>query len=291
MGKKVLVLIALIVSTSASGKVIIWDLGGTLFGTSFMTFAYRIGIHHFIGYMIADLRSPNVRPIVFDVLQKIDPSEENPREVAADEDGNPLPVVMNRWLAGLISGADALKSVHDYIEQLDARHYFVSRRQKRLVTKTIEQMFNPDTLVDATYPIMDAMTLLDDCFHAKNADGGAKNTLFVLSNWDEVSFALLKERYAHIFNRYFDQHHIIISGAIGLIKPKKDAFAYVLDTYKLDPQDCIFIDDQYDNVLSAQSVGITSLLVCKSNFKALRNILIKLDVLPTAAAVAPTACC
>ena len=43
--------------------------------------------------------------------------------------------------------------------------------------------------------------------------------------------------------------------------------------------DCIFIDDLYDNILAAQTVGITSLMVCKNNYKTLRKILIKLGAL------------
>ena len=129
------------------------------------------------------------------------------------------------------------------------------------------------------YPIADAITLLNDCYHAKKADGSPKNTLLVLSNWDTVSFDLLQKRYPEIFDAYFKKHHIIVSGAIGLIKPEKEAFKYVLNTYKLDPKDCIFINDQYDNVLASQAAGITSLTVCKGNYKPLRAILKKLDAL------------
>lgn len=290
MIRRFLCIALLSVSITAHSKVIIWDLGSTLFSTSFMTFAYKIGLHNFLAYMIFDLRNPNVKAIVFDVLQKINPTEENPKEIATDDEGNPLPIVMNRWLAGLVPATETLKSIHDYIEQLDARNYFVSKRQKRLVAKTIDQMFNPETLVEATHPIEDAITLLDECFHAKNGDGSPKNILFVLSNWDDISFELLRKRYAAIFDTYFDKHHVIISGAIGLIKPQKEAFAYVLRTYQLDAHDCIFIDDQYDNVLAAQAVGITSLLVCKDNYKTLRTILTKLDVLPPAKIISCQQC-
>ena len=279
MFKQFLIVVILSIATITQCKVIIWDLGGTLFGTSQLTFARHIGFRYFAEYTLFDWRSPNIKPIVFDVLEKMNLSEEHTAEVAADDEGNPLPVIMNNWLAGLITGQEAFKSVSEYINHLDMQHYFVSKRQKQLVIKTIEQMFNPETLVAATYPITDGITLLHDCYHAKNPDGTTKNTLFILSNWDDVSFELLKKKYASIFDTYFEKHRIIISGAIGLIKPKKEAFKYVLHTYHLDPKDCIFIDDQYGNILAAQSVDITSLLVCKGNYTTLRNILIKLGVL------------
>jgi len=263
----------------SQAKTIIWDLGETLFSTSHFAFARTIGLQHFLSYMLFDWKNPNIKPKVFDILERMNPSEEHPREIATDNEGNPLPIIMHKWLAGIISGAEIIKSMHDYIGQLEMQDYFVSKREKTLVVKTLEQMFNPQALVDATYPITDAIELLHDCYHAKNEDGSPKNTLFILSNWDEVSFELLKKRYTSIFNTYFDLHRIVISGAIGLIKPARDAFLYVLKTYNLDPTDCIFIDDLYDNILAAQSVGITSLMVCKNNYKTLRNILARLGAL------------
>jgi len=276
---RIVVLYALCFILSVRGKTIIWDLGDTLFATSHFTFARTIGLQHFLSYMLFDWKNPNIKSKVFDVLERMNPSEENPREIATDNEGNPLPIIMNKWLAGLVSGTEIIKSMHDYLDQLEMQDYFVSKREKTLVTRTLEQMFNPEALVSATYPIKDAIKLLRDCYHAKNEDGSAKNTLFILSNWDEVSFDLLKQRYASIFNTYFDAHRIVISGAIGLIKPARDAFLYVLNTYSLDPADCIFIDDLYDNILAAQSVGITSLMVCKNNYKSLRKVLIRLGAL------------
>jgi putative hydrolase of the HAD superfamily len=274
-------LLLCLIYTSSScifGKTLIWDLGDTLFTTSQYKIAWKIGLQHFIGYALFDWRDPRtIRSVIFNILEAMDPAQEHPTYVATDNEGNPLPVIMNRWLAGTISGKEAFISIRDYVEQLDKQKYFVSAREKNLVMKTFEQMFEPQTLVDATQPIEEALKLLHECYHAKNKDGTPKNTLIVLSNWDEVSFALLKKRYAHIFDTYF--HHIVISGAIGLIKPKKDAFTYVIKTYNLNPKDCIFINDQYDNVLAAESAGILALTVCRKNYKSLRSILLRLGAL------------
>lgn len=276
---KAFLAIIFVSAVPVQSKVLIWDLGDTLFTTSYFTVARSIGLWRFALYAALDLKNPNIKPMVFDILDKINPSHENPQEIATDNEGNPLPAIMERWLAGTISGKEVFKSVSDYVGQLELQHYFVSSRQKDLVLKTIEKMFDPEALVDATYPIAGGITLLHDCYHAAAPDGSRKNTLFVLSNWDDVSYELLRKKYADIFETYFDNHHIIISGAIGLIKPKKAAFAYVVDTYHLDPKECIFIDDSYDNVLAAQSVGMTGLLMCKGNYATLRKILLKLGVL------------
>jgi len=279
MLKKILLFIALTISLVSQSKTIIWDLGSTLFKTSHLTFARKIGLDKFIAYAVMDLRSPNIKPIVFDILNKMHPNDESPSEIATDNDGNPLPVIMERWLAGLITDNEIMKSVSDYFGHLEKQKYFVSNRQKNLVFATIEQMFNPHTMAAATKPIKAGIKLLNECYYAKNPDGSPRNSLFVLSNWDEASFKLVKAKYAQIFDNCFDSRHIIISGAIGLIKPNKDAYLYVLNTYDLDPKDCIFIDDQCVNILAAESVGITAILLCNSNYQNVRTNLIALGAL------------
>lgn len=276
---KIISLILIFLSSILDAKTIIWDLGDTLFTTSRFRMAYNIGIYKFLTYSILDLKSPNIQPIINDILNKIDPPENYKGEIATDRSGEPLPSLINKWLAGLVLSKDLIKSINDYIDQLDQRNFFISLRQKELVKRTFEAMFDPKTLVSATYPLDDGIKLLERCYKASDKHGNPKNTLLVLSNWDEISFKELKERYANIFDKYFNPKNVVVSGAIGLIKPEKEAFKYILKNYKLDPKDCIFIDDQYDNILAAQSVGITSLLLCRGNYQTLEKILEKLNVL------------
>lgn len=48
----------------------------------------------------------------------------------------------------------------------------------------------------------------------------------------------------------------VISALIGRAKPNEDFFRYALDTYSLDPEECLFADDLEPNVLSARALGI-----------------------------------
>ena len=48
----------------------------------------------------------------------------------------------------------------------------------------------------------------------------------------------------------------VMSGPIGITKPNPAIFRHLLDTYHLDPADCIFIDDRIPNVKGAESVGM-----------------------------------
>ena len=48
----------------------------------------------------------------------------------------------------------------------------------------------------------------------------------------------------------------VISALIGRAKPTEAFFRYALDTYSLNPEECLFADDLEPNVLGAQAVGI-----------------------------------
>ena len=274
-------LLLLFLLPSAYSKTIIWDLGDTLFRSSRIKIAYHIGFSYFFFYALMDLKNPNIKPILFDILEKMNPSDLDPVEVATDNEGTPMPILMNEWLAGVITGKELLKSIYEYLDLLDEQKYFVSFRQKRLIKRTLTAMFDGETLANATEPIMEGIKLLEECHDAVDDNGKPKNTLLVLSNWDEASFELVRQRHLCIFEKYFESKHIVISGAIGLIKPRKEAFEYVINTYGLDPKDCVFIDDQRDNIVAAESVGITGLRIAKGHhtYKTLRKKLKELGAL------------
>jgi HAD superfamily hydrolase (TIGR01509 family) len=53
---------------------------------------------------------------------------------------------------------------------------------------------------------------------------------------------------------------LVISGEVGMVKPNADIYRYLLDTYKLDPAECIFIDDRDDNIEAGEKLGIKGYL-------------------------------
>ena len=53
---------------------------------------------------------------------------------------------------------------------------------------------------------------------------------------------------------------IVLSGPIGMVKPHEDIYRYLLDTYNLPVEECIFVDDREENVLAARAVGMQAYL-------------------------------
>lgn len=49
---------------------------------------------------------------------------------------------------------------------------------------------------------------------------------------------------------------LVFSGVIGMVKPNRDIFEYLLHTYSLKAEECIFIDDRKENLQGAEKVRI-----------------------------------
>ena len=53
---------------------------------------------------------------------------------------------------------------------------------------------------------------------------------------------------------------LVISGEIGLVKPDADIYEYLLRTYGLKAEECIFVDDRLDNIEAGEKCGIKGYL-------------------------------
>ena len=76
--------------------------------------------------------------------------------------------------------------------------------------------------------------------------------LYALSNWSAEMFPYAEARYDWL--ELFDG--VVVSGRIGMVKPDREIFDYLLDRCGLAAEDVFFIDDNEPNVIAARSYGI-----------------------------------
>ena len=93
-------------------------------------------------------------------------------------------------------------------------------------------------------PIPDTVKILEELKEA-----GYR--LAALSNWSAETFPKVAHRFE--FLDWFDP--LIISGEIGLIKPGPDIFHYILKELGQEASDCLFIDDNLENIQAAAELG------------------------------------
>ena len=82
----------------------------------------------------------------------------------------------------------------------------------------------------------------------------SKVPLFALTNSNEFHYKFLKETYPWM--SYFAQ--VFSSHLIGARKPEDKVFRHVLETIRLLPSKILFIDDRFENVKAAKTLGFVA---------------------------------
>lgn len=80
--------------------------------------------------------------------------------------------------------------------------------------------------------------------------------IYVLSNFHEKAFKRVSSE--NDFFTLLDGE--VISYKIKLIKPEREIYEYLLNKYKLIPEETLFIDDVKENIDGAESHGISTFL-------------------------------
>jgi epoxide hydrolase-like predicted phosphatase len=79
--------------------------------------------------------------------------------------------------------------------------------------------------------------------------------MYLLSNINEVSFGHLQDNFN--VSQHFDE--LVLSYKVGHIKPALEIYHEVLNRSKMPAQNCLFIDDMYENIEAAKAVGINGI--------------------------------
>ena len=76
--------------------------------------------------------------------------------------------------------------------------------------------------------------------------------VYGLTNWSMETFPEARRRFGilQMIDRY------VVSGAEHIIKPDPRLFQVLLDRYSLSAEECLFVDDNADNVSSAKALGM-----------------------------------
>lgn len=84
--------------------------------------------------------------------------------------------------------------------------------------------------------------------------------IYYLSNMPSETFEILRKE-----TNFFDDTCIggVVSAHIKMIKPNKDIYEYFLQKFDLKAEECLFIDDNINNVNSAAEMGINAVQLNK----------------------------
>lgn len=79
--------------------------------------------------------------------------------------------------------------------------------------------------------------------------------IYGLSNWSAETFPYAREKY-NFFDLFDD---MVISGAVGFVKPEPEIFQILLDKIGRPAEECLFIDDSFPNIQQANTMGFQTI--------------------------------
>lgn len=97
--------------------------------------------------------------------------------------------------------------------------------------------------------------------------------VYVLSNTSKETFSKFNDDLEALFDG------LVLSYKIHEIKPNKPIYEYLLSTFNLNSEECLFLDDRLDNMNTANSLGIHGRQVNKDDLEDIKNVLKEYNIL------------
>jgi 2-haloacid dehalogenase len=97
--------------------------------------------------------------------------------------------------------------------------------------------------------------------------------IYGLSNWSAETFPYAREKFN--FFELFDD--MVISGAVGFVKPEPEIFHILLAKVGRPAEECLFIDDSLPNIQQANTMGFQTIHFVSPS--QLRGTLVQLGLL------------
>lgn len=137
----------------------------------------------------------------------------------------------------------------------------------------------PDNLKDIAY------YALSNSYRLRGVNNNIINLIKELS-FKGYNIYILSNNNKDVYN-YFKNSNLdkyingyIVSCFYGLIKPNKEIYNILFDTYKLNPSECYFIDDKKENIEAANKLGMKGFILDWDNntFEDLVNDMINNNI-------------
>ena len=274
MIKKIALLSFTSLSLIARPTTLILDLGGIVLARSNALYAWKLVCPMFCFKRFMIKQSPGSCRMQYLSFSKLSPFEkEDGFKYTCTTKRVELPYIICAYQMGHISAQDALVKAKQAVA--DHPELFKSIYHQRIIERAIEAVFSPECEAKCTMEISAGIELLKELAAIRDDGSGTIKRIVGLGNWEKNAFALTRASTPNL--SHFDD--IITSGETGTLKPNEKAYRYVLDKYGLQPSDCLFVDDQIENVLGARACGIESILF--TDFYQLRKELHERGILPS----------
>jgi|SRR5579871_2424454 len=227
---------------------LLFDITGVLFWDSRLRFIRALGVRSVLYYLLTHRTNP--LRVCLNLLHRMSTCEKQTLTPISYKN-TPLPDCISAWQHGHITSTELLQQILLYIEQAEQEGFFKSKLEKRMVTGIMSLLLDAEQLLKLAKPNIRLIRLI------KKIKSQGKHKLIIVSNLAHETFDLLAKTYPELLELF---EGVVISAHIGMVKPNTAIYEHVLNHYELEAQHCLFIDDQEDNILAAQTMGINGII-------------------------------
>jgi|SRR5579859_7313324 len=235
-------------------KAVIFDLGNVLIKTSTPKLVWHLGFIDILKYMVLEQKDPRslkyrVQEIVAAWAKTEGISGEDGR--VPSYDGTPIPVSMQAWQKGQLSGQELYKKSMEFLnlhEKVNPCGY----HEKKLVIKCVQLLAQPDIQIQTKERMSHIIEIVQKIKQQHDGQGNRKFKLIILSNMEQEVVPYIKQAFSDVIS-LFDDH--IFSGEVKMMKPYKEIYDLTIERNGLKHHECFFVDDLEENIAAAKEYG------------------------------------
>lgn len=239
------------------------DLTGVLFTIDQWKVFKLMGFKNVFLYILTHFKNPFKETLALaSVIAKREATTDVPKLLYK---GYQMPSALAKSHLGVITAEQAHREFKEELNLLIKEGYLTSKSAITMMQKFVDVISNPKTRINLMKP---NYTLAQTIAELKSI-----NKRYILSNLDDSTYKELVAQYPDIF-ALFDG--AVISAEVGIMKPDLEIYKLLLNQYDISPEACVFLDDQKENIESAEKLGIKSILY--TSMTALKHELRKFNL-------------
>jgi HAD superfamily hydrolase (TIGR01509 family) len=247
-------------------KAVVFDIGGVLFDVNQKKVASKhMGTMNLIKYIFSGNWPTKLHEKACALLCKL--RNEEPCDYKPDwpmAKGRPMPLIFIEWQKGEKTYPQIWAEIEAFVAK--SPDFFETKTERKLVLSVLELMFNAEKRYEFTEPIKIGHALIK--MYKK-----AGYEVYILSNMDHPSMALLKQGYPELFKLV---DGIVYSAEAKVLKPYPAIYEKLCSDHGLCPEQCCFLDDQEENITAAQKLGFKTIHCTQQNMKRVFKKLVAL---------------
>ncbi|HEX4069491.1 MAG TPA: HAD-IA family hydrolase [Candidatus Babeliales bacterium] len=230
-------------------QIIIFDLTNIVIKENQIGFAKKIGYGTLASYAITHWKNPGYRCL--DMLHEMSNHEDHKPHIILTLQKRTLPRCLVELQEGKKTCAQAREEIAQGMQKLDEQKFFSSVKEKELMKDIMDLVLDPQTVTTMIEPVKSTTQLI-------NRLKEAGHPIYCCANAPKELYAASEKKFNHILQNF---DGIVISSHIKEIKPGEAILQHLMETYNLNPHNCIVIEDQEEAAATAKKLGMQA-IVC-----------------------------